>query len=434
MNKQQHLVNDVIAGLTTSLAAMAMGAAFGVQSGRGAFAGMVASAIIPIITSIFGGTRIQASGPTAPMTAVSTVIITFAYIQFGTNSSISNQFITLVFLLHALFMVLAGVFRLGRFISLVPQLVILGFMNGIAVLIWNDQIQKIFGLGGKVALKGESWQNALLAFATFSLIIVFPLLLNKLKIPEKARPFLPGTLVVIVSLTLFFILTKLNLETVKLGSAVSTLGEFVSLPSKFLPTLNVLTFDYILKALPYATQLTMLAYLDSLLTSLVIDKVNKEETKKEKELMAQGLSNGLSAIFGGILGAQSTVASIILLKEGAKTRLAGVLIGVFTFIGVFAFQGVITLVASAIFAGVLLKAGFDVFDKDYFKHYFNKKWYTKKIYNWQLMLIIFTTIATVAIDLNVAVVSGTILFYLGKKYYGLVDVDESEVTNIQNEG
>lgn len=434
MNKQQHLVNDLIAGLTTSLAAIALGAAFGAQSGRGAFAGMISAAIIPIITSLFGGTRLQASGPTAPMTTVSTAVISFAYIQFGTNSALSDQFITLIFLLNTLFMVLAGAFRLGRFISLVPQVVVLGFMNGIAVLIWNDQIQKIFGLGGKVALKGESWQNALLALTTFALIMVFPLLLNKLKIPEKAKPFLPGTLVVIISLTLFFILSKLNLETVKLGSAVSTLGEFLSLPSKFFPTVGVLTVDNILKALPFALQLTMLGYLDSLLTSLVIDKMNKEETKKEKELMAQGVANGLAAIFGGIPGAQATIRSIILLKEGAKTRLAGVLVGVFTLIGMFALQNLITLVASAIFAGVLLKAGLDVFDQEYFKHFFSKKWYTQRKYNWQFILIIYTTLMTVVVDLNVAVISGTILFYLSKKYYSLVDVDESEMTNVENEG
>lgn len=433
MTKSKTLLNDILAGLTTSFAAIALGAAFGIQSGRGAFAGMVAAALIPIITSIFGGTRLQASGPTAPMTAVSTIVIALAYSQFGSNSALSNQFITLVFILNALFLAIAGLVKLGKFISFVPQVVVLGFMNGIALLIWRDQIKKIFGLGGTLALSGDVWQNAILALVTFVAILIFPFLLKKFKIPDKIRPFLPGTLVVIIAMTYFFVFSRLNLETVKLGGAISNPFEFLSLPAKYLPTSEILTFDNLRLAIPLALQLTLLAYLDSLLTSLVIDKMTKEETKKEKELVAQGLANGVAALFGGIPGAQATIRSVILLKEGAKTRLAGVLVGIFSLIGIFLFQNLLSLVASAIFAGVLLKAGLDVFDKDYFSHYFRKKWYQKMVYNWQMILIIYTTLITVFFDLNVAVISGTILFYLGKKYLSFKDVSDEEMTNVSNE-
>jgi SulP family sulfate permease len=433
MTKSQTFLNDILAGLTTSFAAIALGAAFGIQSGRGAFAGMVAAALIPIVTSIFGGTRLQASGPTAPMTAVSTIVVVLAYSQFGSNSALSNQFITLVFLLNALFLVIAGLIKLGRFISYVPQVVVLGFMNGIALLIWRDQIKKIFGLGGTLALSGNIWENALLALVTFVGILAFPFLLKKFKIPEKIRPFLPGTLVVIIAMTYFFVFSSLNLETVKLGGGISNPFEFLSLPGKYIPTSEILTWDNLKLAIPLALQLTLLAYLDSLLTSLVIDKMTKEETKKEKELLAQGLANGVAALFGGIPGAQATIRSVILLKEGAKTRLAGVLVGVFTLVGIFLFQNLLTLVASAIFAGVLLKAGLDVFDKDYFSHYFSKKWYQKMVYNWQMILIVYTTLITVFFDLNIAVISGTILFYLGKKYLSFKDVSDEEVTNIGSE-
>ena len=80
--KENTFVFDMIAGLTVSFAALSLGAAFGTMSGRGAFAGMVGAAIIPIITSLFGGTRLQASGPTAPMTAVSALVVAFAYENF----------------------------------------------------------------------------------------------------------------------------------------------------------------------------------------------------------------------------------------------------------------------------------------------------------------------------------------------------------------
>ena len=139
---------DIIAGLTVSFAALSLGAAFGTMSGRGAFAGMIGAAVIPIITSIFGGTRIQASGPTAPMTAVSALVVAQAYESFA-DKLLSEQFITLIFILNAVFLILLGLFRTGRFIALVPNVIILGFMNGIGMLIWADQIKRLFGLGGK---------------------------------------------------------------------------------------------------------------------------------------------------------------------------------------------------------------------------------------------------------------------------------------------
>jgi MFS superfamily sulfate permease-like transporter len=108
-------------------------------------------------------------------------------------------------------------------------------------------------------------------------------------------------------------------------------------------------------------------------------------------------------------------------------------VGIFSLIGIFLFQNLLSLVASAIFAGVLLKAGLDVFDKDYFSHYFSKKWYQKMVYNWQMILIVYTTLITVFFDLNIAVVSGTILFYLGKKYLSFKDVDSEEMTNVSTE-
>lgn len=123
-------ISDLLAGLTVSFAALSLGAAFGIMSGRGAFAGMLGAAIIPIITSLFGGTRLQASGPTAPMTAVTALLVANAYDSFGGDKHLADEFITLVLLLAGVFIILSGIFKLGKYIQLVPQVVVLGFMNG----------------------------------------------------------------------------------------------------------------------------------------------------------------------------------------------------------------------------------------------------------------------------------------------------------------
>lgn len=424
MNKKIFII-DLLAGLTVSFAALSLGAAFGVMSGRGAFAGMLGAAVIPIITSLFGGTRVQASGPTAPMTAVTALVVALAHEHFAGSKELAEQFITLIILMSGVFISLAGIFRLGKYITLVPQVVVLGFMNGIAVLIWIDQLKKLFGLGGKTAIEGGTLTNVVLAFGCLGFIFLVPILLKKAGISENIRRFMPAIFLTIVLFTTITIMTGLSVERVELGSTAGSLSEFFNLIRSYFPHDNSLfTWDMISLALPYALQLCVLAYLDSLLTSLVVDKMTKEKTKYNKELIAQGLANSVSGLLQGIPGAQATIRSVLLIKEGAKNRISGVFVGVFALLGFLVFSKLIVLITSAVFVGVLFKAGLDVLDRDFPRAYIKNKWFGNKKRNIQLILILYTTLVTVLIDLNVAVFSGTAIFYLGKKFFGFEDAED----------
>jgi sulfate permease, SulP family len=167
----------------------------------------------------------------------------------------------------------------------------------------------------------------------------------------------------------------------------------------------------------------LLAYLDSLLTALIIDRMTREKSNLNKELIAQGFANGMSGLFQGIPGAQATIRSVLLIKEGAQTRLAGILIGVFALLSIVLFKDYLALVPAAIFVGVLLKAGLDVFDKDFPSYYLQRQWFNSPVRNIQLVFILYTTIMTVAVDLNIAVVSGTIFFYVAKYFWKIQDVE-----------
>lgn len=418
----RRLSADITSGLTVSFAAISLGAAFGVMSGRGAFAGMISAAILPIIASAFGGTRIQASGPTAPMTAVSSLLIAFAYDHFP-ERALAEQFITLVFLLNALFLLVAGLANLGRFIRLVPNVVILGFMNGIALLIWSDQFKKLFAVNGEPAMQGGITLNVIIALVTFALIFGIIDMVKRLNVRPQIRSFISGVLWSIVLMTVVSGLFSLDIEKIKLGASIDSVGEFVNMITSYFPTGKILHTDYILMAIPYALELTLLAYLDSLLTALVIDRMTREKSKLNKELVAQGLANAVSGIFQGIPGAQATIRSVLLIKEGAQTRLAGILIGIFALISLLLFKDYLTLVPAAVFAGVLLKAGLDVFDKDFVGHYIKDKWFRSRERNIQFLFIMYTTIITVIIDLNMAVITGTILFYIARYLWKITDVD-----------
>lgn len=425
------LINDILAGLTVSFAALSLGAAFGIMSGRGAFAGMLGAAVIPIITSLLGGTRIQASGPTAPMTAVTAVIVAKAYESFP-DEALAGQFITFVLVLASLILILSAALRLGKFISVVPQVVILGFMNGIGVLIWVDQFKKLLG-GGDKKLEGSLFINLLLVGGTLALIYLIPYVLRKLNVAESIRRFVPSIFVTIVVVTILTSLLHIPVEHVSLGESFASFGEFLLMVKSFLPIdTSLYTMEVFMLALPLAFQLWLLAYLDSLLTSLVIDKMTKETTKHNKELFAQGIANGVTAILQGIPGAQATIRSVLLLKEGAKTRLAGVFAGIFALLGFLVFGKWITLITSAVFVGVLLKAGLDVLDRDFPIAFFQRKWFNQRMRLIQLSFVLYTTLITVLVDLNVAVISGTILFFACKYIFKIEDV-ESDFAEVESE-
>ena len=418
---KKKLLTDLTVGLTVSFAAISLGAAFGVMSGRGAFAGIIGAAIIPIITSIFGGTRLQASGPTAPMTAISAIVIAFAYDQFP-EKELAEQFITLVFMLNALLLILASVLRFGNLISLVPNVVILGFMNGIALLIWFDQVKKIFiRTGYPEGLEGMGI-NLGIAIITFILIIGISYFTKNFPVRGSLKLFLPPIIWSIILVTALTLWLELKVETIQIVTSVNSLKTFLDMVINYFPV-SIFKVEYLMDAIPYAFQLTLLAYLDSLLTALVIDKLTKEKTKLNKELFAQGLGNFFSGLFQGIPGAQATIRSVLLVKEGAQTRMAGVFIGVFVLLILFAFQPFLSLIPAAVFSGILLKVGWDVCDKDFGYFYFKNKWYRSGKRNIQLFFIVFTTIITVLINLNIAVISGTILFYVVKYWLNVKDVE-----------
>ncbi len=425
------LIQNLIASLIVSFVALSLGASFGILSGRtnGAFIGMMSAGLIALVTALFGGTRVLCSGPTAPMTAVIAVVVAFAHdkLLLINETANSDHFINLILILTGGLLIIMGVFKLGRFIKYVPNVVISGFMTGIAILIWMDQGKKIFGLGGKTAFEGPILLNLSIALLTLATIIIVPILSKKL-IPKYSSYFSP-TLLGIVLVSGFTNLMGLDIEHVNLLSSIKSFSDFTTMVGSQVP--SDWSFDILKVAIPFALQLAFLAYLDTLLTSLVVDKLTGEDTKQGKELIAQGVGNGLVALIGGIPGAQATIRSVLIIKENANLRLAGVMVGVFVFMEIVLFKEYINFIPQSVFAGVLFKVGYDVFDFIPFKLYAKElkqfKWslFTnffsshkqEKIFisNREMLLIIGTVAVTLFVNLNAAVLIFTGLFYLANK-------------------
>ena len=445
------LVRNLVAGLAVSFVAISLGAAFGILSERGAFAGILSAGIIALITAVFGGTRIQTSGPTAPMTAVMVLIMAYAasmkqYEGKGLLEAIPGanpvQFVNLVLILCGLILVIAAICRLGRFIQIVPKVVISGFMSGIAILIWADQTKKLFGIGGQERLSGALAINIAVALSAFAIAFAVPMITPRFN--SRWRAFVPpGTLIAIIAVTIVVQLMSLDIQMVQTEKIENSIGAWVAVVQENVPT--DWSAHLVWLAIPFAFQLAMLCYLDTLLTSLVVDKKmtekfgRKERTKQNQELTAQGVANAAVACLGGIPGAQATIRSVLILNEGATWRIAGVAVGIFALVEMLIFQDYISAIPVAVFTGILFKVGYDVFDWQpcviYVKQLLGKRdpLGLFNVGHREMFFIAGTAAVTLLKDLNTAVIVFTALFYLVRFKLTVPDLDPIETVAVIRE-
>ena len=420
------LVQNVVAGLTVSFVALTLGAAFGLLSGRGAFAGMLSAALIAFITSVLGGTRIQCSGPTGPMTAVMAVIVAIANDRIAAEMpGVSPEhFINLVILLSGAILVAMAFLRLGRFVKYVPNVVVSGFMSGIAIIIWLDQVKRVFGLNGKPALEGSMTVNVIVAVISAAMVFMLPRFLKQHM--SKYAMILSPTLLTLVIMSAICNILGIDIEYVHLKATLNSWGDLKNLVISQWPT--NWSWPVLWAAFPLALQLSFLAYLDTLLTSLVVDKMTRTKTKQNQELFAQGIGAAAVALIGGIPGAQATIRSVLIVKEKATWRFAGILVGIFALLEMILFQDLINRIPQAVFTGILIKVGYDVFDWTPVRLYVTE-WIEQRhvminhffsrhddefifVTNREFFMILGTTIVTVYFDLNMAVAAFTMIFYL----------------------
>lgn len=412
-NTHLHFIQEVIVGLTVSAVALSLGGAFGLLSGRGVLAGMLSAAIYPLITSAIGGTKIQCSGPTGPMTTV------FIALMISASQSVPQQhlagFLNLTLFLMATILLIAGVLRLGNWVKIVPNVVISGFMDGIALIIWISQGKKLLQIGTPI-IEGPMFLNCLVAIITLAIALLMTRIAKNVQ--SHIVGLLSGTLVALVVMTTACTLLDLPIGRAVPDISLHSYSELSAFAANHSPALWPWHLFWL--ALPWALQLAVVAYLDTLLTSLIIDRETHQESKRNRELGAQGIATSLVAIVGGIPGAQATERSVLMLKEGAQTRLAGILVGVFSLAGVLLLQDFVSLIPKAVFAGILLKVGYDVFDWQPIILYF-KQWKTtdskssQPITHEEIVIIFLTAGVTAIVNVMAAVILCTIMFIVLRK-------------------
>lgn len=355
-----HLRGDFFGGLTAGVVALPLALAFGVQSGMGAIAGLYGAIALGMLAAWFGGTATQISGPTGPMTVVSTVVIFTLIEKYGSLEAAMGDIIA-VFLLAGFMQILLGLFRIGQYIRYIPYPVVSGFMSGIGVIIIAFQvfpflghaspkkIPEIFAILPDV-LPHINYAAAQLASATILIIYLFP----------KLTRVVPSPLVALVALTIASTLMELDV------AVIGTIPE--GLPELKLAAISTVHWFDMSSIIVPAMTLAALGAIDSLLTSIVADNLTRTQHDSNREMIGQGLGNMAASIIGGIPGAGATMRTVVNINSGGKTRLSGVIHSLSLLLVLVGASTYAQLIPLPVLAGILITVGIGIIDYKGIKH------------------------------------------------------------------
>jgi len=412
-----HFRGDLFGGITAGIVALPLALAFGESTELGAAAGLYGAILIAFFASLFGGTSTQISGPTAPMTAVSMVIIGG---MVSTSGSIEKALpaIIVVFLLAGLIQIALGFAGVGKYIKYIPYPVVSGFMTAIGVIILVTQILPSLGYYPKDdmayvetfkpmaeeilledILRDEAGEG-ILVLEDFKETINRASEVTAAAITSKSKDLagadsqgvlgaiksMPRAfkninwLELLLALGTIFIIYGFKRITKKIPSTLVALlvmtiiavafkleyKQIAEIPSGIpIPQLGFLTDFNLSSITPYiltAISLALLGAIDSLLTSIVADNMTKTKHNSKKELIGQGVGNSIAALFGGLPGAGATIRTVVNIQAGGKTKLSGMIAGVLLLIILLALGPIASKIPAAVLAGILVTVGIGVMD------------------------------------------------------------------------
>ena len=304
-NNNYNLKNETLSGLTVALALAPEALAFAIIANVSPLVGLYTAVIIGLIASIFGGRPGMISGATG---AIAVVIVSLVA-RHGV------EYLFAAVLLMGLIQIAIGLLRLGKFIRLVPQPVIFGFLNGLAIVIFMSQFSQFKMMENGV----EMWMTGSKLWVMIALILITMAIIHFLPKVTKAIPA-PLTAILVISSVVIFG----GIETKTVGDIASISG---SLPSFHFPVVpfNLETLKIIF---PYSLVMALVGLIESLLTLTVLDEMTESRGRGNKECVAQGAANLTAGLFGGMGGCAMIGQSIINVSSGGRRRISGIIAAV----------------------------------------------------------------------------------------------------------
>ncbi len=312
--KRSDLMADLGAGLTVGVVALPLAMAFAIASGAPPQAGLVTAVIAGFMISALGGTRLCIGGPTGAFV----IILQGILLQYGWSN------LVVCTIMAGVILVILGASGLGRVIKFMPFPVTMGFTSGIAILIMSTQVQDFFGLtlAGELphsffpkmgalieAMSSVNWIAAAIAIGSFALIRLWP---------RAVQRIVPGPVAAILLASLLAAFLQLPVETI--GSRFGDIPR--GLPAFDFPEI---TFSQLRNLIAPATTIALLAAIESLLCAVVADGMTDDRHNSDQELVAQGLANIVTPLFGGLAATSAIARTATNIRSGARTPVAGII-------------------------------------------------------------------------------------------------------------
>tara|TARA_Y100000782_G_scaffold115634_1_gene163558 strand:+ start:19011 stop:20648 length:1638 start_codon:yes stop_codon:yes gene_type:complete len=383
--------DDVLSGLTVALALVPEAVAFAFVAHVPPIVGLYGAFMMGLITSLFGGRPGMISGATGAMAVVMVSLIAEGNAKGAEGDFMGLQYLFVTLLLTGLLQILAGVFKLGKFIRMVPASVMMGFVNGLAIVIFMSQLG-MFKSGGEWLTGEPLYIMAGLVGLTMFIMFILP----------KISKALPGALIAILIVSAIVIFGGVETATVKSfivdGGGTGIAGGLPTFNVPIIPfNWETLTFIF-----PYAAILAAVGLIESLMTLNLIDELTETRGNSNRECIAQGVANITNGFFGGMGGCAMIGQSIINIKSGGRDRLSGIVAAVALLMFILFAAPYIEMIPIAALVGVMFMVVIGTF-----------AWNTFKIVNkvplHDFLVILIVTIVTVFFDLAIAVLTGVIV-------------------------
>ncbi|MCW5850011.1 MAG: SulP family inorganic anion transporter [Anaerolineae bacterium] len=379
------LQKDLLAGLTVAAVGLPLALAFGVASGATAAAGIVTAVLAGLVIGGLGGSPFQISGPTGAMSAVLIVLAA----RYGLGG------VWMAGVLAGLMILLAGVFRLGRFVAYIPSPVISGFTSGIALIIAIGQIDNFLGVKTPAA---ENTVAKLIGYFTHPVLPdlrsvgLALLVIGAMIVMPRLTSRIPGSLIGIILATLV---------AVALGWSVPAIGEIprtILLDERLTPAL--IPWGDLTSLIVPAASIAALGAIESLLCATVASNMTGIKADNDQELIAQGLGNIIVPFFGGVPATAAIARTSVGIKSDAQTRLTSIIHAVAILLSALVFSPLIARVPLAALAGVLMMTAWRMNEWHAIHFFFGRRLRSA------MVGFTLTMLATVALDLTQAILLG----------------------------
>ncbi len=402
--------NDILSGITVALALVPEAVAFAFVAGVDPLVGLYAAFMIGLITAIFGGRPGMISGATGALAVVMVSLVKEGNSMGAASENLGLYYLFVTVILMGIIQMLAGILKLGKFVRLIPHPVMMGFVNGLAIVIFASQLEMFPEINTEsYRFLSKEWFDAIFSNIEFWKMTGFVLLTMALMFTlPKINKKIPEALVAIVVVSLIVIIGKIDIATVKSfiieGSNGKVQGLKGGLPQFQSDIFYKIPFTWKTFAfiMPYAFILAAIGLIESLMTLNLIDELTETRGNSNKECIAQGGANIITGLFGGMGGCAMIGQSLINIKGGGRNRLSGITAALLLLVFILFASGLIEQVPIAALVGVMFMVVIGTFAWSSFR-------ILHKIPISDALVLITVSLVTVWKNLAIAVVVGIIM-------------------------